>query len=697
MKRKIFLCILVLSGMAFSQGTRIDNFTQSTSSSLALGLTVMVPLASPAVNFCGYPATIVSGVCTNKVTTYTDVTLATPCISTQQIVLAGTSSCTSAGDGQGNWGVWVPPGTYTYTLTISGVSYGPYTVTAGLNNPVKNLNNIFEAVGYAGADASIKINACLTDVIAAGGGTCDATGLNGTQTISQQINVGSRSLPSGQWATLLLPPSGVWSSTMSNASGCLIKQFNQSSLLGTATGQGIQLVIAAQSGANLASVYCTDDAPTSGGSYLRASGFMARAFSGATIGRAVVEIRKLFDNSVISNISAVDAVAGSKALWVWQTGYGALIQNVSAEGNSAAIPCTIGNTNALEATAATQATNFLSLSCVHPGDGLNAAVIAEGSTWTYSNNIVGLYLEGLYPTDTTTAALAITNSGSASGANNISGVRLGSDNVGATRYVVDIASGAKINIYGVSGSNANFINDHNGSGTTIVGSVNGTIAGYSTEKSYLRQSVIYSGTSTANQYFDFSQGGGVALTTGNVVAADEPRWMLKSTATSGGASRSYVTMCDGNTDCMEMAFTADGAQNPFEIYPWTAGTRGSKVFGVDNAGLTTLTTAKIGAGATVTSSGAGGTMAATIASGTATMTTALIGAGACGTTVTVGATGTVTTDAISFAYNASVAANPGVLIINRWPTANNVNFNYCNPTAAGVTPSAATLNWSVVR
>lgn len=92
-----------------------------------------------------------------------------------------------------------------------------------------------------------------------------------------------------------------------------------------------------------------------------------------------------------------------------------------------------------------------------------------------------------------------------------------------------------------------------------------------------------------------------------------------------------------------------------------------------------------------------GPLTGTVASGTATMTVALIGAGACGTTVTVAATNVLTTDSIEFAANAAVAANPGVLTVNRWPTANNVNFNYCNPTAAGVTPNATTLNWRVVR
>lgn len=87
----------------------------------------------------------------------------------------------------------------------------------------------------------------------------------------------------------------------------------------------------------------------------------------------------------------------------------------------------------------------------------------------------------------------------------------------------------------------------------------------------------------------------------------------------------------------------------------------------------------------------------TIASGTATMTTAAIAAGAAGSTVTVAATGVATTDAIQFSFNAAIGANPGVLIVHSWVTSGNVNFAYFNPTAGSVTPSAATLNWRVVR
>lgn len=94
---------------------------------------------------------------------------------------------------------------------------------------------------------------------------------------------------------------------------------------------------------------------------------------------------------------------------------------------------------------------------------------------------------------------------------------------------------------------------------------------------------------------------------------------------------------------------------------------------------------------------AGLTVTSTVASGTAAMTTALIAGGAIGTTVSVVATGALATDTIVFCFNAAVTANPGVLIINAWPTSGHVNFQYANPTAAGVTPTAATLNWKVVR
>lgn len=87
----------------------------------------------------------------------------------------------------------------------------------------------------------------------------------------------------------------------------------------------------------------------------------------------------------------------------------------------------------------------------------------------------------------------------------------------------------------------------------------------------------------------------------------------------------------------------------------------------------------------------------TINSGTAAMTTAAITPGTCGATVTVSAPGALTTDAIAFSFNAAPASNPAQLVITYWPTSNNVNFQYCNPTAGSITPTAATLNWRITR
>jgi hypothetical protein len=91
------------------------------------------------------------------------------------------------------------------------------------------------------------------------------------------------------------------------------------------------------------------------------------------------------------------------------------------------------------------------------------------------------------------------------------------------------------------------------------------------------------------------------------------------------------------------------------------------------------------------------TIPQTVASGTAAMTSALIGSLACGSTVTVSAPGVATTDSITYSFNATVNSATGTLIIVSWPTAGNVNFQYCNPQAGNQTPTAATLNWKVVR
>lgn len=95
---------------------------------------------------------------------------------------------------------------------------------------------------------------------------------------------------------------------------------------------------------------------------------------------------------------------------------------------------------------------------------------------------------------------------------------------------------------------------------------------------------------------------------------------------------------------------------------------------------------------------ASGTVPLEIASGTSTFTTTAVTAGTCQTTVTTAATNALTTDTISVAYaSAPTAATDGMLTLQMYVTAGNVNFMRCNPTAGSITPTALVLNWRVVR
>lgn len=122
--------MLLCAAPVFAQsGVRFDSqVTQAQTTTIAVAPLVTVP-ANPVIAFCNSPA---SGVpCTNLATTYTDDTLGTPCSTSTQIVLSGTSSCVASPDAENNWGVWVAAGQYTYTINISGTYFGPYYVTAG--------------------------------------------------------------------------------------------------------------------------------------------------------------------------------------------------------------------------------------------------------------------------------------------------------------------------------------------------------------------------------------------------------------------------------------------------------------------------------------------------------------------------------------------------------------------------------------
>jgi hypothetical protein len=91
-----------------------------------------------------------------------------------------------------------------------------------------------------------------------------------------------------------------------------------------------------------------------------------------------------------------------------------------------------------------------------------------------------------------------------------------------------------------------------------------------------------------------------------------------------------------------------------------------------------------------------------IANGTAALGTTSIATLSSAAVVTVAASGVLTTDSIIWAFNAAPStgysgiATSGLFVL-AYVSAGNVNFLVINPTAGGIVPPAATLNWRVVR
>jgi hypothetical protein len=129
--RKILLttiALLLFGSGAFAQGVRVP-LTVTQSGTVGTSSNVVVLPSNPVVKFCNFPAS--GSPCANLATTYTDGTLTTPCSTSTQFVLDGTTSCVANFDVQNNGGVWVAPGKYAYTITIGTSNYGPFFVTAG--------------------------------------------------------------------------------------------------------------------------------------------------------------------------------------------------------------------------------------------------------------------------------------------------------------------------------------------------------------------------------------------------------------------------------------------------------------------------------------------------------------------------------------------------------------------------------------
>src|SRR5271156_5697566 len=136
-------------------------------------------ISGTLISICAHPANAVP--CTNKVTTYTDITTATACPTSTQLVLSGTNSCVANTDPYGNWRAWVGPGTYDFTVQFpTGQAYGPFTIStaAGGSGSILPTNNVFTGTNnftgglfvnlnpVAATFGSFTVNDCVNVILA---------------------------------------------------------------------------------------------------------------------------------------------------------------------------------------------------------------------------------------------------------------------------------------------------------------------------------------------------------------------------------------------------------------------------------------------------------------------------------------------------------------------------------------------------
>jgi len=235
MRRLLTILFLLGAPAAMAQGFRIGD-AQSVSSSLTTPGVISTLQAT--INICTSPANAVP--CTNKATTYTDVTLGTPCATSAQVVLAGTSTCVAGTDSRGNWGAWVASGNYDYTITVfTGQSFGPYTISAG------PLSVPFSALTAAQATNTI-----------ANGNYAQAWNwtFSGTNTTGLALGEGAASSGSGNVLFALSTAAGSLTSpfTITQGSGAAGTGAN---LFNFAGGSGFNCVTATCNGGNAGGAY----------------------------------------------------------------------------------------------------------------------------------------------------------------------------------------------------------------------------------------------------------------------------------------------------------------------------------------------------------------------------------------------------------------------------------------------------------
>lgn len=130
--KRILLILALLPTFAFSQtAVRWDSTATTTGNPVNGAGNSLIPIlgiSNANVQMC----TVTTPACQVFLTTYTDSTEGTQCPSNAQLTRPNVFGCFSTADPQGNFGIWLAPGTtFQFQINSTQGSFGPYTATSG--------------------------------------------------------------------------------------------------------------------------------------------------------------------------------------------------------------------------------------------------------------------------------------------------------------------------------------------------------------------------------------------------------------------------------------------------------------------------------------------------------------------------------------------------------------------------------------
>jgi hypothetical protein len=477
----------------------------------------------------------------------------------------------------------VPNQEVTATVTVTGTNNTP-VILSNAGVPVAP-EPFFYADQYTGATISEQINACIAAALTAAG-TCDARAFGGTQFPDSQITVGNSA---GQPVTLLLPVQGLWESTITNGTSCMLAQYSGTSIIGASPESGTagSLILRPNTtSTSVSSLYCT--LATASNPYFYAEGFaIQNTVVATTSGIGFLVNTQADDSSVWEHIVVLDS-KDTYAAEFGGTCCSATARNMQFNGNYGAgvTPLLVANTAAF---------NVVDSSIVHEGSGEPALLVEDTANHVSVANFSNIYTE-TSNSDTSTCLYQLQGMGAV----NFSHVSIKSNvsSNAATGICSNATTNTMVTIDGIT--------FYNGSGDFFypVTAVNNSFTGQIVTTDSTGQKgnlAFYSSNATA-----FNNIGGSTLSVVQPAAGSNTNASAVVTITGGtGGAASGATGAGKNGGSMTIAAGAGSAGGATS---GTGGAGGTMTFSAGNGGAATAgSTTGNGGGITFNLGAAGAT------------------------------------------------------------------------------------------